>query len=136
MASLPSPVPPYSSGTVKPNTPSSAKPVTKKLIVTAAKDFDLSPPTVESELEYLSFDVKEIRKGKQYQISAVLDPSGAPEGQFRKNISIKTNSKEYGANDIPVFAHASTGEFEYPLATIPTRSGRRSRRRAKTASPD
>lgn len=80
-----------------------SKPVTKKLIVTAAKDFDLLPPTVDSDLGYLSFDIKEIRAKKQYQIVATLDPSGAPEGQFRKNINIRTNSEEYGKNDIPVF---------------------------------
>ncbi len=80
-----------------------AKPVTKKVILTAARDFELSKPTVSSDLEFVEFEITEIRAGKQYQILAKLNPAAAPEGQFRKSITVKTNSGEFTDMKIPVF---------------------------------
>ena len=80
-----------------------SKPITKRVIVTGAKDFELAPPTVESDLDYLTFEVKSIRAGTQYQIEATLNPVTAPEGQFRETVIVKTNSEDYAENRIPVF---------------------------------
>ncbi len=80
-----------------------AKPIQKKIILTSAPDFEMLPPTVESELDYLDFEIRTIRAGTQYQIVATLDPSKAEEGQFRESIVIRTNSEEYAENEIPAF---------------------------------
>lgn len=80
-----------------------AKPVQKKIILTAARDFEMLPPTVESELDYLDFEIRTIRAGMQYQIVATLDPAKANSGQFRESITIRTNSEEFAENEIPAF---------------------------------
>jgi len=80
-----------------------SKPVTKRVIVTAAKDFELQPPTVECDLDYLTFEVQSIRSGTQYQVEATLNPAAAPEGQFRETVIVRTNSEDFAENRIPVF---------------------------------
>jgi len=80
-----------------------SKPVTKKIIVTAARDFELDPPTIESDLAGLTFEVKTVRPKQQYQIEAILDPAAAEPGQFRESVVIQTNSKEFDAIKIPAF---------------------------------